>query len=428
MANKTTSPLKSAMGGDIEKLNDKQTKNALTDAVDRLGKVKRLAESSKEQVVRTGTALMHSAETMGSLFLSSMAEGFVGPEKIQLGGVDVRAPSGMLMQGYGLYQILSGSEGGEHFLSIGNGVTGSWLASVGQDAGRALRERKNGGSPPPAPAPAPTTFRGEESMVYIPPLDAGSGQNFGGPVYGGAAQYALPPGGAQAYGAQPSGIAGFLPPPAPAQPVPAQYGQAPYGQAPYAPAQPAPAQYGWQTSGPQYSNLQHPVTQYPAPQYPAPQLSGPVREILPLEAVPGFDPSAHGRPYPHAPAVAGQTGAYHYAPPAYPGAPTGGHPPPSPAPAGQAAPEREPFLRMQLTPEVGCEPAQPTMRFTPEAPERGQVRTEPTRDPYVKKPDFGPRDDVAGPRERFRERQGMRQELNNRFPRARRAEAEEGTD
>lgn len=184
------SALKAAMNsGDTAKLSDKQAKGALSEAIGKLTSVTKRAETSKEAVVNTGTRLLHTAETLGSLFLSSMAEGFAGPEKLKLGGVDLRAPAGMVAQGYGLYQILSGDSGGEHALAIGNGVTGSWMASVGVDAGKALRERRTNASNPavnPAAPGTPTSFSGQEPMVHIPALEgpapgryltAGAGQS-----------------------------------------------------------------------------------------------------------------------------------------------------------------------------------------------------------------------------------------------------------
>jgi hypothetical protein len=35
--------------------------------------------------METGTLVLHTAETQGSLFLSSMAEGYLGEEKLKLG-------------------------------------------------------------------------------------------------------------------------------------------------------------------------------------------------------------------------------------------------------------------------------------------------------------------------------------------------------
>ena len=59
-----------------------------------------------------------------------------------MGGLDLRAPTGLMLSGYGLYETLTGKKGGGHALAIGNGLMGSWLASVGVNAGRTLAEKK----------------------------------------------------------------------------------------------------------------------------------------------------------------------------------------------------------------------------------------------------------------------------------------------
>lgn len=98
----------------------------------RAGNALKRLDTSKLAMRQTGAALIHTGETMATLFVGSMAEGFFGPEKLKLGGMDLRAPTGLATQAYGLYTIMTGEKGGEHALALGNGVTGSWLASVGQ--------------------------------------------------------------------------------------------------------------------------------------------------------------------------------------------------------------------------------------------------------------------------------------------------------
>lgn len=110
-----------------------------------------------------------------SLFLASMAEGFFGEDKLKIGAVDVRAPVGLLAQGYGLYQTISGQQGaGAHVLSLGNGVMGSWLATVARNAGRTLAEKRSGGAGPApmaaAPPPAPMVVMQGAPMLPAPSL------------------------------------------------------------------------------------------------------------------------------------------------------------------------------------------------------------------------------------------------------------------
>lgn len=162
MASKSTALQKAIEGKD---LNDKQAQGALSQAVTRIANLTKKANESKAALMETGTQVVHVAETQGSLFLSSMAEGFLGPEKLKVGGVDLRAPVGLLGTGYGLYQTLSGEDGGHHALALGNGVMGSWLASVGVEAGRSLAERR--ARPPAATVPAGHTPSGIQG-TWVP--------------------------------------------------------------------------------------------------------------------------------------------------------------------------------------------------------------------------------------------------------------------
>jgi hypothetical protein len=149
--------LEAAMKGD--KVPDSKAKGALSQAVDKIASLTRRADKTKEAVTETGAKVIHTAETQGSLFLASLAEGFFGKEKLTVGGVDIRAPIGIAAQGFGLYEAVTG-KGGDHALSLGNGVLGSWLASVGVSAGKTLAEKKAQGEQPPAQVPAPAV-RGE---------------------------------------------------------------------------------------------------------------------------------------------------------------------------------------------------------------------------------------------------------------------------
>ena len=166
MAQKKT-PLQAAMNG--KQLSEKQAQGALSQAVSKISTLTKKANQSKEAMVQTGSRVVHTAETQGSLFLSSMAEGYLGEDKLKVGGVDVRAPVGLAAQGYGLYQTLTGSGAGDHALALGNGIFGSWLASVGRDAGRTLAEKR--GSPPktqPATAPQAPSLQGTPQVQVLP--------------------------------------------------------------------------------------------------------------------------------------------------------------------------------------------------------------------------------------------------------------------
>ena len=139
MANQ--SALAAAMKGD--KVSDRQAKTALGQAVTRIANLTRRANASKESMAHTGSMVVHTAETQGSLFLASMAEGYFGEEKLKIGSVDVRAPLAIAAQGYGLYDTMKGGKnGGAHLLALGNGLMGSWLATVARKAGQTLATKR----------------------------------------------------------------------------------------------------------------------------------------------------------------------------------------------------------------------------------------------------------------------------------------------
>lgn len=168
MASSKKTPLQVAMdGGDV---SEKQAQSALGDAVSKIASLTRKNNITKEQMEETGEQVVNTGLTQGSLFLSSLAEGYFGPEKMKVGGVDMRAGLGVAATGYGLYQTITGEEGGAGYLAAGNGVFGSWLATVGRDAGQALAEKRNkgkDGAPAASAGPAAT-----QPNTVTPPAEA----------------------------------------------------------------------------------------------------------------------------------------------------------------------------------------------------------------------------------------------------------------
>lgn len=159
MSNNGKSALLQAMEG--KDLSERQSQSALGEAMKQITSLSKRVSTNKEALVETGTNLVHTAETMGTVFMASMAEGYFGTDKMKVGGMDLRAPLGIAAQGYGLYEIMNGRDGGGHALALGNGLTGSWLAHVGRQAGEAIRQsgdKKNKDkAETPAAAPAPET-------------------------------------------------------------------------------------------------------------------------------------------------------------------------------------------------------------------------------------------------------------------------------
>ena len=170
MANSTTALQKAMSGG---KITDNQAKSALSAAIDKLATAKKSVTKTKTAMVETGGKVLQTAEVQGTLFLASMAEGYMGKDKMEVGGVDLRAVTGLAAIGYGLYDSMSGGKGGgDHALALGNGLAGSYLASAGVDAGRKLAQANGYGpavtSQPGQPA-QPGRFRGEGGAAQLPP-------------------------------------------------------------------------------------------------------------------------------------------------------------------------------------------------------------------------------------------------------------------
>lgn len=173
MAGKTgTTALQTAIQGG--KVSDKAAQSALGEAVGRIANLTRRAHHSKEAMVETGTVVLHTAETQGSLFLASMAEGYLGEDKLKIGAVDLRGPVGLLAQGYGLYQTMTGQKGaGAHVLAVGNGLMGSLLASIARNAGATLAAKRAEtapalAAPSPMPMPMPVVMQGLHGLMPEP--------------------------------------------------------------------------------------------------------------------------------------------------------------------------------------------------------------------------------------------------------------------
>jgi hypothetical protein len=143
--------LQKAISG--EKVPESKKNGILHEALDRvkslggrMAKARELSETLADSVIAT-------AETQGTVFASSFAEGYFGEEKMDVGPVDLRLGGGLLLGGYGLYQTMSG-KGGSHSLAIGNGLLATGIGRIGRHAGKALADKKSAPAAPPAQAPA----------------------------------------------------------------------------------------------------------------------------------------------------------------------------------------------------------------------------------------------------------------------------------
>ena len=160
------SALSKAMNG--EKVSDGQVKGALEVAVGRLKNFGGQISKAKAMTETIADAVIATAETQGTVFAASFAEGYFGEEKMDLGPIDMRLGAGLALGGYGLYKTMS-KKGGSHALALGNGLIATGIGRIGRHAGKALAEKKAAGPPPaqtpdaaPAPAAAPAQLKGDD--------------------------------------------------------------------------------------------------------------------------------------------------------------------------------------------------------------------------------------------------------------------------
>ena len=166
MSNANTA-LSKAMNG--EKVPDGQIKGALMEAAGKLKSLGGKFTRAREMSETIADAVIATAETQGTVFAASFAEGMYGEEKMDLGPVDMRLGGGLVLAGYGLYKSMSG-KGGTHALALGNGLLCTGIARIGRNAGRALAEKKATAqatqTPAPAaaaaPVPAPPQLKGDD--------------------------------------------------------------------------------------------------------------------------------------------------------------------------------------------------------------------------------------------------------------------------
>lgn len=146
--------LQKAVGqdGKIKTDNPNVLKHALQAATDLVDKGAKKVERMQERADHALSLGIMAGEVQGTAFVASMAEGYLGEEKIKLWGVDARAGLALGLQGWGLYEAFTGKgdHAGAHQIGVGAGMGASYLASVGSKLGSELRatvDKRKGGAP-----------------------------------------------------------------------------------------------------------------------------------------------------------------------------------------------------------------------------------------------------------------------------------------
>lgn len=121
----------------------------LDKAMARAESVDRRQKMSQEAMADAAASAVYAGETLATNFLASVAEGYLGNERMKLAGVDPRPVLGLSTMGYGVYRILTRQAGGGHLLALGAGPMNSWASSLGVQAGQSAARRW--GTPVAAP-------------------------------------------------------------------------------------------------------------------------------------------------------------------------------------------------------------------------------------------------------------------------------------
>ncbi len=155
------------------KVPEGKKSSVLAEALDKVKSVKSQLNRAKEMSETMADAVIATAETQGTVFVATFAEGYLGEEKMDIGPVDLRLGGGLLVGGYGLYQSMSG-KGGSHALAIGNGLLAAGIGRIGRHAGKALAEKKNApATPPPAQTPGPAAAPATAGVPQLAADDIG---------------------------------------------------------------------------------------------------------------------------------------------------------------------------------------------------------------------------------------------------------------
>lgn len=100
---------------------------------------------NREGMKAAATEVIHVAEIQGAAFLTGMASGYWGDEKLKVFGMSAPIAAGIGTVGYGLYDVFTGSHGGGHVLALGNGILAAGGTLAGARIGHKLAQEKAAG-------------------------------------------------------------------------------------------------------------------------------------------------------------------------------------------------------------------------------------------------------------------------------------------
>lgn len=160
MADKDSVIEKAAAGA---KLSDSEKNKLVGEVGDLWGKVTGTRESMtriRKNAGAAGIVMLDSGISGSTAFVSGVAEGKWGRDKMFLKGVPVRGTLGILGKGFQLYRTLAGKSD-YHLGAAAQGFIDADLASFGMQVGKAMNSTDGGAgggggakADPPAPPPA----------------------------------------------------------------------------------------------------------------------------------------------------------------------------------------------------------------------------------------------------------------------------------
>lgn len=152
----------------------------LDKAMARAETVDRRQKMTQEAMADAAASAVYTGETLVANFLASLAEGYLGTERMRVAGVDPRPVLGLSTMGYGVYRILTRQPGGGHLLALGAGPMNSWASSLGVQAGQGAARRWGSSTAAPqvptiqmtAPSVAGPQRGGQQRQVLLtPPIE-----------------------------------------------------------------------------------------------------------------------------------------------------------------------------------------------------------------------------------------------------------------
>ena len=118
------------------------------------------ANRNRQGAKAAGMEVIHVAEMQGAAFMTGMAAGYMGEDKVKLFGVNAPIGVGLAATGYGLYDTFQTGKQSGHVLALGNGVLAAGVTLAGARIGAKLAAERAAGK-------APKGMAGKEREVTL---------------------------------------------------------------------------------------------------------------------------------------------------------------------------------------------------------------------------------------------------------------------